>query len=322
MFKKLFHNTLGVSLIELSISIGLSGIIIYGVMFISTTVTQRMRDLDRKTEPIIDEAFSKIVIMDDLLYSTPSFNFLDVRTKFVDETNDIAKCIPTPPKANFWLVTEKDYCKPLQIILEKAGDSIAFLIVDRSKTSVSGKVIEKESILVSPIVFYNTSFSTNKLKSVLSKHGIWVKDYMVKFRGITPVINSQGNSVDYGLLLGNKGSSLSPVSSIVKTLPMQNNHCSSLIGNSLDRFLRCMPSSGAIGRVFVEPVVLVEYKLMIPAKTNYNGFVLYRTVRKFSAMNELNKRIAGNVKQISFVRTLSSTNLIDFNIEYYDRFSK
>ncbi|MCK5073672.1 MAG: prepilin-type N-terminal cleavage/methylation domain-containing protein [Bacteriovoracaceae bacterium] len=315
----------GFSMAELMIALGISGLLAYGISHLSNSVTKNLKSLELKSDTIISEAFARKLLVEDVMKTNPSFNFIKSIGVFNDSETKNEHCISTKnAKPYFWQVTSEDYCKSVAINLTADKDSFGFFAFDGSTFEKKGNRVYKKAILESPSIFYNTSpslnYSSSKLRKVFSDNGHMKNGNLVKIQGITPMIDSLGNSRDYAYLLGVVNNSIkrAKFDSIWKPA---NSQCKENPDSALDNFLRCIQSAGAMARVFVIPVRYVEYQLRVPEKKPEDGFDLYRRVLDYSkGIDHFKERlVAKRVKELSFLRKNTSSKMIDVEISFYKK---
>ncbi len=302
--KKQFDLNSGLSLAEVMIGLGLlSGFVLMTTQY-SDIVRKQLNITNTATDVIIDKSFAVKMINSELSASGPSFNFGKQPIAPPNQIND------------FWTMTATNKGSR-EIKLQSDGQCIEFISVDNGKYMDNGIMVRRKTLVASPSFFFKekasstdaTTYDSDKILALLAANQLNNPNQVVKLSGMVPYL--VGNDPDafyseYGILL------IAPakIDTTYATypLPKLNSTCSNA-KNSIEAFLRCLPSpGGGSSVVFITPVNHITYCLKRDIKEGG-----YRLIKKH---NSIERILASRVDNFSVIRKDSTLPMTAIKLEF------
>lgn len=304
--KNIVLGNKGLSLIELMISGGILSAIVLVTLDVSKNITKEIVNVGERSDVVLDYAGVFKIVNDDVLNSVPSFNYL----KSIKINNQ---------SIDFWTLWDQNNGSRA-IEIKQSKSCFSLLAIDISKTIDinTGTMSRLQTLLPNPAFFYNSRstmsdplvYNSTKLKQLLKDNNLDSKDQLLKISGMMPEYDNAGFYKDYGMILkvDSNGNPIPNPNIIPAYSPPTN--CNFVL-NSVDKFLKCLPSpGGGVSNFYITPVNYITYCLQ--TVKDKKGLGLFRKKDNSESM------IATNLKSIKLSRSLSSNPIINIEINFCD----
>lgn len=301
-------NQHGMSMVELMVSLGISGFLVMMTFNVKDMIFNRVVKLEDKVEEFQDGAALKSIMNGELLRSTPSMNFLHSNPGSINRLS------------SFWSTAIFNTGAGADITLDSVGQCLSLItfdtgkIVDPDDNTIKGK----KTMMMPPNYFYKPRangtdplvYDETKIKGVLTDNNLSAPGQLVKLNVNIPSGDSQAYA-DYGIIFQvQSDGTLKHYTTGYTSLPLISS-CGSTSFSTVDNFLRCIPNSaGGVVNVYITPVDIMKYCLK-DGKVAGKGFRLFKSIN-----NREEFLFADKIKSIKLIRENMTDPVIELDVQF------